>query len=190
MISDDADKQEQREQQTIQSEGKGCLPKGDRPLTWSELRDRAEAVEATEEVPAELRGLWSDLSVSREVPVLTIRKGAGDRLEPTLPHRPAWLASVVRPLSAPRLSRPRLQHRGVPVDPLVVWGADDRRIYNDTRYPWGCVCRILTNGGRGSGVLVGPRHVLTASHVVNWGASPRLSRCTGPAERWRQRRRP
>jgi hypothetical protein len=59
MISDDADKQEQREQQTIQSEGKGCLPKGDRPLTWSELRDRAEAVEATEEVPAELRGLWS-----------------------------------------------------------------------------------------------------------------------------------
>jgi V8-like Glu-specific endopeptidase len=40
---------------------------------------------------------------------------------------------------------------------------------NDTSYPWGCVCRISNaNGKMGSGALIGPRHVLTASHVVAW----------------------
>jgi V8-like Glu-specific endopeptidase len=169
MNSDKASTQEQRETSV---EGEGRPPKGDRPFTWSELRDRAETVEATEEVPEELRALWSDLAVRQERPVRTIEKGLADRREPGLPHRPAWVASVVKPLSAPRSSRLRLQHRGVPVDPLFIWGADDRRIYNDTSYPWGCVCRILTSDGRvGSGVLVGSRHVLTASHVVDWSGA-------------------
>jgi V8-like Glu-specific endopeptidase len=136
-------------------------------LTWSELRDRAETVEATEEVPENLRSLWSDLSVRREAAVRTIEKGAEAR--PTRPYRPAWVASALKPQSAPRRTPPRLQHRGVPVDPLVVWGADDRRIYDDTRYPWGCVCLIQGSRLTGSGVLVGPRHVLTASHIVDWG---------------------
>lgn len=154
----------------VRSEVKTCTSKSDRPLTWSEWRDRAETVEATKEVPEDLRVLWSDLSVSREIAVQTIKRSAGDRPDPMPGHRPEWVASAVKPLPAPRMSRPRLQHRGVPVNPLVVWGADDRRTYNDTRYPWGCVCRILSSG-QGSGVFVGPRHVLTASHVVNWNGS-------------------
>jgi V8-like Glu-specific endopeptidase len=36
--------------------------------------------------------------------------------------------------------------------------------------PWTAVGRVDTPGGWGSGVLVGPRHLLTASHVVAWGA--------------------
>ncbi len=35
--------------------------------------------------------------------------------------------------------------------------------------PWTAVGRVDTPGGWGSGVLVGPRHLLTASHVVAWG---------------------
>jgi V8-like Glu-specific endopeptidase len=143
--------------------------RGDRPLTWSEQRDQSTTIEATREVPEELRRLWSDLSVSRPIAVTTIERGADDRPGSTSGHRPLWVGSVLKPRPAPRLSRPRVRHRGVALDPLVVWGADERRIYHDARYPWGCVCRVLGRG-IGSGVLVGPRHVLTASHVVDWNA--------------------
>ncbi len=39
--------------------------------------------------------------------------------------------------------------------------------------PWSAVGRVDVPGGWGSGVLVGPRHVLTASHVVAWGRGGR-----------------
>jgi V8-like Glu-specific endopeptidase len=59
------------------------------------------------------------------------------------------------------------------MEPLFIWDPDGRLIYNDPSYPWGCVCHIEGRFAAGSGVIVGPRHVLTASHVVDWG---------GPAE--------
>lgn len=53
--------------------------------------------------------------------------------------------------------------------PMTIINNDDRKQYDDWRYPWGLVCRVSSfNGGVGSGVLVGPRHVLTASHCVDW----------------------
>jgi V8-like Glu-specific endopeptidase len=61
-----------------------------------------------------------------------------------------------------------MRHRGREVDPLLVFAPDDRRTYNDRSYPWGTICRVVTAAGTGSGVIVGPRHVLTASHVVDW----------------------
>ena len=88
-------------------------------------------------------------------------------------HRPAWIGACHRP-ARPRLEgapRRTLMHRGRELEALYVWGADDRRVYADTRYPWGCVCRVVTAAGTGSGVIVGPRHVLTASHVVDWARS-------------------
>jgi len=54
--------------------------------------------------------------------------------------------------------------------PISIRGKDDRLIYRDTSYPWVCVCRIMSGARVGSGVLIGPRHVLTASHVVDWNA--------------------
>lgn len=63
----------------------------------------------------------------------------------------------------------RLWHRGREAKPLHIINADDRTAYNDWRYPWGLVCRVdQPDGGSGSGVIVGPRHVLTASHCVDW----------------------
>lgn len=56
---------------------------------------------------------------------------------------------------------------------LGVFGADDRSAVLPYSYPWRCIGRIVTRVGgnffsSGSAVLVGPRHVLTASHVLPW----------------------
>ncbi|MGQ0445579.1 MAG: trypsin-like serine peptidase [Beijerinckiaceae bacterium] len=68
---------------------------------------------------------------------------------------------------------PIVTHRGERLDPLVIHQPDYRRTYNDPdTYPWRCVCRITRpDGRRGSGVLIGKRHVLTASHVVQWNTN-------------------
>lgn len=56
--------------------------------------------------------------------------------------------------------------------PRSVIGSDDRFwIDNTTAFPWRTACKIYADfssgpGSEGSGVLVGPRHVLTAGHVV------------------------
>lgn len=143
---------------------------GDRPLTWAQWSARAECLEATEAVPERLRALWSDLSSDRSPAVTRISKGDREERPELAPaHRPAWVASVYKPRGAGRVLRPRLTHRGIAVDPLTIWQPEDRRVYNDTSYPWGCVCRITSGLGSGSGVLIGPCHVLTASHVVHWG---------------------
>ncbi|WP_226617769.1 serine protease [Cytobacillus firmus] len=142
----------------------------ERPLTWSEFRDGFIHVEATEEVPEHLRQLWSDISVPRRMAQRPIKRGEAKQTDDLPGYRPDWIGASVKPKSLPRTIPPRLQHRGIPVDPLVVWGADDRRTYDDRDYPWGCVCKILSGRFRSSGVIIGPRHVLTASHSVDWNA--------------------
>lgn len=74
-----------------------------------------------------------------------------------------------RPRIAETRPEPRLRLGDREATPLHIINNDDRKVYNDWRYPWGLVCRVNGTGGSfGSGVLVGPRHVLTASHVVDW----------------------
>jgi V8-like Glu-specific endopeptidase len=50
----------------------------------------------------------------------------------------------------------------------TIFGADDRKVFYSTAYPWRCVGRVETPLGSGSGVMIGPRHVLTCSHVIDW----------------------
>jgi V8-like Glu-specific endopeptidase len=53
--------------------------------------------------------------------------------------------------------------------PTTIFAPDGRNVYYDENYPWRCLVRITTpRGWSGSGVLIGPRHVLTASHCVDW----------------------
>jgi hypothetical protein len=68
--------------------------KTERPLTWTELCDRAEIVEATKEVPENLRSLWSDLSVSREAAVVTIRERRGGQTH--VPDTRSQCSRIVR----------------------------------------------------------------------------------------------
>jgi len=53
-------------------------------------------------------------------------------------------------------------------DATTIFGADNRVLFNDTSFPWCTVGRVDTPGGYGSGVMVGPRHLLTCSHVIQW----------------------
>jgi V8-like Glu-specific endopeptidase len=53
--------------------------------------------------------------------------------------------------------------------PTNVFSPDDRFTFSDTSFPWSTCGRVDTAGGWGSGVMIGPRHMMTASHVINWG---------------------
>jgi V8-like Glu-specific endopeptidase len=60
---------------------------------------------------------------------------------------------------------------GRTVRPLWVFGSDDRQLYRDASYPWGCIGLISNSDGyTGSGVLVGKNIVATAGHMVPWNS--------------------
>jgi len=53
-------------------------------------------------------------------------------------------------------------------EPTTIFAPDNRYTFNDTRYPWSTCGKVETPGGSASGVMVGPRHVLTCSHAIQW----------------------
>jgi V8-like Glu-specific endopeptidase len=53
-------------------------------------------------------------------------------------------------------------------EPSTVFAPDTRAVIFDTNYPWRTCGRVAVPGGWGSGVMVGRRHMMTASHVVPW----------------------
>jgi V8-like Glu-specific endopeptidase len=82
------------------------------------------------------------------------------------------VAESYQPKRLRRSQPPTVLHRDQRLEPAIVYPPDERMIYNDRAYPWGCVCKVTTAAGRtGSGALIGPRHVLTASHCVDWNTS-------------------
>lgn len=50
----------------------------------------------------------------------------------------------------------------------TIFDTDDRYLFDDIAFPWRTAGKIRTVGQWGSGVTIGPRLVLTASHVINW----------------------
>jgi V8-like Glu-specific endopeptidase len=50
----------------------------------------------------------------------------------------------------------------------TVFAPDDRLVFFDTTYPWSTCGRVDTPGGQSSGTMVGPRHLLTVSHAIQW----------------------
>jgi V8-like Glu-specific endopeptidase len=88
------------------------------------------------------------------------------------PHRPEFIGLNPLPKKSAAFRRAVLRRRdGRQVDPLYVFPPDGRYAYHDHNYPWCCFGRVECADGRtGSGVLVGPRHVLTASHILDWNA--------------------
>jgi V8-like Glu-specific endopeptidase len=98
--------------------------------------------------------------------------------------RPNWatLSFFPRP-GAARLPRFLRRRNGKRVVPEFVIGNDDRRIFYPNTWPWFCAGRIdvsctytfpwgeISSSWSGTGALVGKNVVLTASHVVPWGAS-------------------
>ena len=50
----------------------------------------------------------------------------------------------------------------------TVFAPDQRFTFSDTAFPWSTIGRVETPGGTASGVMVGPRHLLTVSHTLQW----------------------
>ncbi len=59
---------------------------------------------------------------------------------------------------------------GERVEATTIFSPDDRYTFSDTNFPWCTVGRVDTAGGFASGVLIGPRHLLTVSHTMVWNA--------------------
>ena len=119
-----------------------------------------------------------------------LKRGSGS--QQNQPHRPKWADHVYHPkktismrqiiipkrkISSRRggeiLHRPRPRRAGEVF--YGVYGVDDRSVYYPSGYPWQCVGRIFVYVNQwqnwnwsGSGVLIGPRVVLTAGHMVPW----------------------
>lgn len=86
-------------------------------------------------------------------------------------HRPEWQHQFFSPRSAPQISETLRRFNGNIVKPAYVFGPDDRQVYQDTSYPWGCVGKVINNEGKaGSGALVGRDLMVTAGHVVPWNS--------------------
>lgn len=141
------------------------------PQTREQL-SRCEDQEPTTEVPPHLMALTDSKPLQPKRMKLIYQPEA---IEPktTMPvpaYRPPWIGASFAPKPMRLPPPPRLFHGGYEYNPLVVFPPhDDRKIYSDLNYPWTCVCRITNaTGAVGSGVLIGPRHVLTASHMVDW----------------------
>jgi len=82
-------------------------------------------------------------------------------LEPRLKVRPFHLAY-------PRMMAYLEMERKYGSLTTTVFPPDDRLVFNDTSYPWSTCGRVDSPNGFGSGVMVGPRHLLTASHMIQW----------------------
>ncbi|MCU0304136.1 MAG: serine protease [Thermoanaerobaculales bacterium] len=93
---------------------------------------------------------------------------------PFASFRPSWIDATF----APRIVthdrfRPMRRINGRPVNPLYVFGPDDRWAFRDPSWPWGLVGKVFTSSGwTGSAALIGDRIIATAGHVVPWDDNP------------------
>lgn len=76
------------------------------------------------------------------------------RLEPRAMRRPKFIE--------------RTEFMGGDIGARTIFGADDRKVFYSTAYPWRCNGKVETALGSGSGAMVGPRHLLTVSHIIDW----------------------
>src|SRR5262245_34445540 len=146
----------------------------DFPLKSEDLRRRPREA-ATDAVPEKLQALSPPVPRARKTLKFIKRSEPTARSADVLhAYRPPWVEASFVPRSVRLSERREVRYRGERFTPLSHChfnGTDGRDTYNDTSYPWGCVCKITNpTGGTGSGALIGPRHILTASHVLDWNS--------------------
>lgn len=134
-------------------------------------RGFVEVVASTDEVGRHF------LPPSIETVRLRPKKNEKAELNPDLltGHRPEHLGLRAQPekLSRELQVAPQWRREAKRKDDLgepgTIFAPDTRFVFSDTSFPW-CTCgRVQTASGSGSGVMIGPRHMMTASHVINWG---------------------
>ena len=60
----------------------------------------------------------------------------------------------------------------------TIFPPDQRYLFDDTSFPWCTTGRVDVTGGWGSGTLVGPRHLLCASHMMTWNPDNTVNQVT------------
>lgn len=121
--------------------------------------------------PAELAHLFEPRKIHKFKRAFVDRMQLAGPHDPIPPRWPSWVSAVANVKAIEPPDEIIVRRNGKVVRPLVVSQPDGRETFTPHGFPWGCVCRIITGAGSGSGVIVGPRHVLTANHVVNWAGS-------------------
>lgn len=87
--------------------------------------------------------------------------------------RPDHLDFRPTPRSVPKALQTAPFFRAVPSaeergNQATIFPPDQRSVFHDTSFPWSCFGRVDSPNGFGSGVMVGPRHLPTVSHIVQW----------------------
>jgi hypothetical protein len=105
------------------------------------------------------------------IPVIRLREKDIDRKLANAElkgFRPAGMPTTFKPKAARRTHQLR-PPKGEDLDlGGTIFGSDDRYLFDDLAFPWRTTGKVRTVGKWGSGTTIGPRLVLTASHVVNW----------------------
>lgn len=142
----------------------------DFPMTFQETYEKF-CYDADGDIPKELQKILLPEPKPYEFKEIKADRSKQLEIDPTVPMMPKWFGGRPMPERAILPEVPRIFNKGKEHSPLTMFAPEDRRVYNDWSYPWGTVCRVITAAGAGSGVIVGPRHVLTASHVVDWAGN-------------------
>jgi V8-like Glu-specific endopeptidase len=110
-----------------------------------------------------------------------LSKEGGEKMQPLVTESqiPDHLGLRVTPGSLPRaLATPpftKVEMREASEEKFgnqatTVFTPENRRVFSDTSYPWSCNGRVDTPLGSASGAMVGPRHLLTVSHTIQWNS--------------------
>ena len=119
------------------------------------------AEEALEAFPPRLR--------AQEVDLLDSAEGQSVSLE-TEAHEPDHLAVSPTPSAGSGFPGPSPVSTRASAHPP---NTENRRILQDTSYPWSCCGRVDSPVGFASGVMVGPRHLLTVRNAIGWAPNGR-----------------
>jgi len=132
----------------------------------------AEAVKALEPGRAKFRRPTPVRPPTKTIPVHVFGRKRVEPVptEPVTPSIPPDAPVSVVPKRSRAATRGPVaaELRTSGVDPGIVFWGESRKTFADRSYPWCAIGRVDTPVGFGTGCLVGPRHLLTASHVIKW----------------------
>jgi hypothetical protein len=150
------------------------LERPDRAAVSEVLRD------ASGRIGARLENLSADqlAEVSRAIAERlaqvsrTEAKGTEGFLPDHLPFKPVLPeleeGRRVRPFIGPRVGMQLGKLQPGEFQATTIFSPNQRYLFDDTSFPWCTTGRVDLTGGWGSGTLVGPRHLLCASHMMTW----------------------
>ena len=138
------------------------LDRGDGRPQWEVIVEIDGVRAGGRSLPSALKG-EATMIVERQISEEELAK----HLTGFVPEHLGFNATPLDILKSVKRIRPAESKRRVAT---TVFGAENRRAFQDTTYPWSTVGLVQTNRGSGSGVMIGPRHLLTVSHVIDWTA--------------------